>query len=206
MKELFTYINEFVRLKNSCVFCNAKLKIKLTNYVITENIPILMSSPVDGKFIFNLHYTNGSFELQTNSTIDMTTNNINFNIIMPEHNKHDYSDHDHVIEIFEDMKPHIELYSPNRFCKMKYSLKSQFLRCNNIHYGKLFDCIIRPFKLYVESFVVGNLLIHNDWNNNISNIYSRTNTTEPIKVSLIDLQSMSKEKVMTRVKTLVNFS
>ena len=137
----------------------------------------------------------------------METNDIDFNITVRNDLIENWEStyHQHAIDIFEDMKPHIELYCPSKTCKMKYALQSDWFRCNR-HMNDA-SYYIRSFRLYIESFVVDNLLIHNDWLDQETLIYSKNNTRiDPIKTDILDLESMSKEKVITRIKTLVTFS
>lgn len=204
---LFQNIKEFIGVKDSCVFCHTKLKVVLTNFIKEPNgIPVLKAKIVDEHINFNIKHTTETYQIDADADIDIATNALEFKLISPVNLEQYALDYMVAKTAFENLKPHVELYCPNKKCKMKYHL------CSNIftmigagrHLGSF---TIKPLSLYMESFVVDKLWVQNDWTNSSTNIYSIANSNaDPIRTSIIDLESMNKEKIITRIKTLVTFS
>jgi hypothetical protein len=203
---LFQNIKEFIGVKDTCVFCRSKLKVVLTNFIKEPNgIPVLKAKVANEQFNFNIKHTTESYQIEADATIDIITNALQFKLISPIDLEQYALDYMVAKTAFENLKPHIELYCPNKKCKLKYHI------CSNIFAmyagDKVGTFIIKPLSLYMESFVVDKLWVQNDWTNNSTNIYSIDKANaDPIRTSFIDLESMSKEKILTRIKTLVTFS
>lgn len=198
MQETFQSIAEFIKIREHCVFCSSKLKPVLTNFILGVSIPIINAKVLNNKFSFNLLCTKESFSISVNVTIDIHTNILQFSIL-------DIEEYELAKTVFADYKPHVKLYCPSKKCKMKYNISSDVFRYD--YTSEPSQLKVRPFMLYMESFVLDRLWIQNDWINNYMNIYSQVHfNAAPIRADLLDLEEMGKEKIINRVRTLVTFS
>jgi len=207
MQGTFQSIADFLKIKDQCVFCKSKMKNTLTNFTLgPDNIPLINAKSLDDRFLFEIGYVTGSYTLAASTSVDINTNILNFNLTTPVALNGYGIEYMMAKTVFENHKPHIELYCPNKKCKMKYGIQSDVFRIDRLD-DSLSRFKIRPFILYMESFVLDKLWVQNDWINTCTYIYAQNNLNiEPIKVDLLNLEEMGKEKIINRVRTLVTFS
>lgn len=206
MQEKFTSILEFAKFKKECVFCKTPLRVVLTSFLgIRETgVPIIKSYLKDNKFHFKINHTTATFNINADAVIDAAANVILFsnytNGELPAIDEYV------VRQTFEDYRPHIELYCPSNRCGLMYHLSGDWMRLNKI--AKVQGAwTIAPFKLFIEGAKVKNYIIHNDWEDKITSIYSlRNEDSRPIEVPMIDFTTMDKTRLTNRVQTLVIFS
>lgn len=215
MKKNFINIEEFFGVKEQCVFCQSKLKIIFINFSrAADDIPIIKAKVKDGKFCFNMKHVTNSFELDAEIELDIKTNVLKF--FIPNMKEADFTkvlDYWVAQQVFENLGPHVELYCSNRKCKMKYHICTDTFKLTRqglpeelaTENSNAFK--IKYVRLYMESFVLSQLWVQNDWLYNSTNIFPKNNpNAEPIKTGLLDLESMSTDKIINRIKTLVTFS
>lgn len=207
MKRLCANIDEFFAIKDRCVFCKSKLKSQFRNFsVMHDDIPVVVAKKVDDKFCFRIQYVSQGGSLDADVEINTGNNIINFfipNKLEPDPRVQDFW---FVKNIFEGFGPHIELYCNNKECKRKYYIASDVFKCEPMIPESNQFKLSRP-QLYMESFSVNKFWVQNDWLFNSTNIYVRDNPDlGPIRVKLMDLESMDEEKLLTRIRTLVTFS
>lgn len=205
MPQLFPNIVDFIKVREKCFFCGAKLRCRLSNFIgIRESGMPLLNSPLEeGRFIFDIAYTSPSCAVEALGTIDIQNNKLVFDIKGAGEWETPAMDNMVAKEAFIDLRPHIQLYCPKRKCPFQYTVASNIFRAGQIKGGWL----ILPFKLYYESFVSGKLWVQNDYVSSHTNIFSIMNEeADPIVVPLLDFEMMGKEKLLTRIKTLVVFS
>jgi hypothetical protein len=203
----FESIEDFLKFKDRCPFCSSELKVSLANFVLAPNtIPFLKCRLIDNKFEFSLKHTSHSFELAADVSINSQNNIVTFALTTPVVLEQYATDYMMAKTVFESMKPYIELYCSSRKCKMKYRLCSDIFACLKIE-GVYSSFKIRPFPVYMESFVIEDFWIQNDWTTGLTNIYNKLKTEcEPIRTNIINLETMGKDKIINRIKTLVTFS
>jgi len=202
----FESIVEFTQLRQECVFCKTPLRAHLTNFVgFNETGIAIIDAPLrEGKFEFKIEHTTPSFKINANVFIDAKQNTLIFdnftNGELPAIDEHV------VKQTFEDYRPHVELYCPSRKCGLSYHLWGQSIRLKKTHHVAGIWAI-QPFGLILEGARVKNYVVHNDWHNKKTFIYSRNNEeAKPIQTPLIDFTTMDKQKLITRIQTIVTFS
>lgn len=202
----FDTIAGFTKCRETCVFCNTTLRIILTNYVGVsgQGIPIINAPLKNDRFEFKIKHTTPSFEVKSDVFISTTNNALIFenftNGEMPA------IDDNLAKQVFEDYGPHFELYCPSKKCGLGYYIASWPIKLKKVHpvVGMWY---IEPFAVFTENVKVGNYVVANNWESKLSNIYSRKNIdAKPIVVPMVDFSTMNKEKLITRIKTLVTFS
>lgn len=202
----FESIAEFTKLRQECVFCKTPMRVHLTNFVgITDTgLAIINSHLKEGRFEFKIEHTTPSFKINAGVFIDVSNNTLIFDNFT---NGELPSIDEHVVkQTFEDYRPHVELYCPSKKCGLNYHLAGQPLRLKKVH-PVAGMWTIQPFALYVEGVRVKNYVVHNDWHNKRTSIYSRNNEeARPIQVPLVDFTTMDKQKLITRIQTIVTFS
>ena len=198
-------IKDFLSVKGRCIFCQTALRKVLTNFIGIgkDGIPVLNTQIENDIINFNVDWTTDYYSIAAKGQLDINTNVLTFTS--------DKEDATFLVadvrplDAFSKMKPHMELYCPNKKCKMKYTISSDvFVFTNSNSPGSSWK--INTPSVWMETFIIGNLWVQNDWVYSKTNIYSRNNPdANPITVDLIDFESMSKEKLLTRIKTLVTF-
>lgn len=185
------------------------MRAGLSNFigVRKRGLPVLSVPIVDGRFVFQIKHTTESYDVRAEGVIDISTNALV--LILPDDVPFDYdtpSLDQHVIkQALDDLRPHVELYCPNKKCKYHYHLSSYIFDIKK--HPQVNSWIIGPLKLFLESFKTGHLNVQNDWRRGETNIYSLTNEdAEPITYPIIDFEEMGKDKLLTRIQTLVTFS
>ena len=206
MIDKFESILEFSKLRQECVFCKTPLRVHLTNFIgLTETGMALIKVPLkDGKFEFKIEHTTPSFKINSDVFIEANKNVLIFsnftNGELPSIDEH------LVKQTFEDYRPHVELYCPSKKCGLNYHLWSQLIKLKKVHpVAGMWS--IEPFGLILEGARVKNYVVHNDWDKNKTFIYSRNNeNAKPIQSTLVDFTTLDKEKLITRIQTIVTFS
>jgi hypothetical protein len=202
----FESILEFSKLRQECVFCKTPLRVHLTNFIgFTETGMALIKAPLkDGKFEFKIEHTTPSFTINSDVFIEANKNVLIFsnftNGELPSIDEH------LVKQTFEDYRPHVELYCPSKKCGLNYHLWSQLIKLKKVHpVAGMWS--VEPFGLILEGARVKNYVVHNDWLKNKTYIYSRNNEeAKPIQSTLVDFTTLDKEKLITRIQTIVTFS
>ena len=206
MSDKFESILEFTKLRKECVFCKTPMRIQLTNFVGTNGtgIPIIKAFLEKGRFEFKIEHTTASFKINADVFIDASKNVVLFdnftNGELPAIDEH------LVKQTFEDYRPHVELYCPSKSCGLNYHVSGFWFKLVKLHRVKG-AWTIQPFGLYLEGVRVRNYVVHNYASEKTTHIYSRNNEdAHPLEVPLVDFSTMSKEKLTTRIQTLVTFS
>lgn len=205
MHKHYSNILEFTKVKERCLFCQSSLRTVLTNFIgpRKSGIPIINAPVKDDKFIFDIKHTTETYSIEARGTIDITTNVLTFDNSRSTETPN--ADQLLAWQAFQDLKPHVELYCPNRECKVKYNLCSDVLVTRQKAYA--IGWKMAPLKLYLECFKTNKLNVQNDCFQNMTFIYSITNEdADPISVPMLDFEKMGKDKLLTRVQTLVVWS
>lgn len=210
MQKQFDSILDFVGLRDRCLFCDRPLRVSLTNYLNPrENglLPMLDSDLFENnKFFFRIKHTTENYDIKADGTLDIVNNILSFKEALGSHTP--AIDQYMAQQAFTGMQPYIALSCNNYSCKNRYSLSSYSLSVMESYPNvPAHQWIISPLKLFLESFRVGHLIVQNNWISQTTHIHSFINeNTVPLKVPFMDFESMDKEKLLTRVKTLVTFS
>jgi hypothetical protein len=181
------------------------MRAELSNFigVRRKGLPILSVPVENGKFDFHIKHTTTTYDVSADGVIDIESNVLIF-FLSTEADTPNLDQHV-AKQAFDDLKPHVDLYCPNKKCKHHYHLSSYIFEIKR--HPNLNVWIISPLKLFLESFKAGNLNVQNDWRKEETNIYSLINEdAEPIKFPIIDFEEMGKDKLLTRIQTLVTFS
>lgn len=205
MQKHFDNILEFTKLKDKCLFCGSALRAELSNFIgiRRKGLPLLNSPVQDGKIHFNIKHTTESYDISADGVIDIQNNVLFF--FMPEEADTPNLDQHVARQAFDDLKPYVDLFCPNKKCKYQYHISSYILDVKR--HATLNAWNIGPIKLFLEGFHSGNLNVQNDWRKEETNIYSLLNEdAEPIKVPIIDFEEMGKERLLTRISTIVTFT
>lgn len=201
----FLSILEFTKAKEKCLFCGVPLRASLTNFIgVHKNgLPYLNVTIDSVRFPFEIRHTTQSYDVKAQCVIDTVTNKLV--ITPPPDSIVPMIDQEVARKAFLELKPHIELHCPNQKCKNRYTLSSYILDAQRI--PGIVAWQIPPLKLFLESFKTNKLVVQNDWIKRDTNIYSIQNEdADPIKVPFMDFEAMGKDKLLTRVQTLVTFS
>ena len=192
----FNYIEEFLNIRQKCCFCNIKLDFIFTNHfgVARPAIPLIKCHIINDEFIFRFKYD--SFNLNIDSLIAV---NVKTNSICYPGNRFE------IVKKLQELSPHVELQCINKKCKMNYYLSSSSFKIYETNIGKY---VIEPFRLEWEAFNVSKYWVKNDYPNKTTDIFSTTDdfNHKPIIMPLIDLQSMSGDKIKNKILTVVTFS
>lgn len=202
MLEQLNSIEDFIKIRQKCFFCEAPLKCHLTNYIgIRETgVPILNCPLKNGKFCFDISHTTFSYTISASGILDIETHIIKF--VLDSQDDLDLNEKV-VKQAFIELRPYIQLYCPKRNCPEKYNVASNTLRASKLENG----WFIHPPAMNYESFQTGKLLVMNDYGYSNTNIYSSVNDeADPLVVPIMDFGAMGKDKVLMRVKTYATFS
>jgi hypothetical protein len=202
----FESILEFTKFKSECVFCKTPLRIHLTNFIGLRDtgIPIVKSPLENGRFEFKIEHTTPSFKINADVFIDISKNVIMFNNFT---NGELPSIDEHVVkQTFEEYRPYVELYCPSKKCGLNYHVQGYWFKLRKVH-PAAGHWLIEPFALHLEGVRVKNYVVHNYSQNKETYIYSRNNEdAQPLLIPMVDFSTMSKDKLITRIQTLVTFS
>ena len=206
MLDKFESILEFVKLKKECAFCKAPLRIHLTNFIGLRDtgIPIIKAPLQNYKFEFKIEHTTPSFKINADVFIDVAKNVILFdnytNGELPAIDEY------LVKQTFEDFRPYVELYCSSKTCGLSYHIQGYWFKLKKIYKVKG-AWTIEPFGLHLEGVRIKNYVVHNYAHSKETHIYSRNNEdATPLRVPLVDFSSMDKDKLITRIQTIVTFS
>lgn len=201
----FEKMADFINIRKKCIFCQTPLRVNFANYlgVRMNGMPVISAPLEDGLFKFQFNHTTADFSIKADITIQPTTNIVildNFGDDTPNINV------SLVKRVLEEHSPLIEIYCASKSCKTKYHILSEPLKMIKVtKVSKAYQ--ILPFKMFLEGFKVKNLMVHNWHDSPDTRIYSTKNEdAEPLRVPRIDFESMSKERLFTRIQTLVTFS
>ena len=172
-------------------------------------MPHINAKVKNGMFVFDIKYTSASQDINATGTIDIHTNELKFDIHQTEDNIH-YTD---VVLVFEGLKPHIQLRCDNKKCKMNYYYCSNSLVCEraskrwNGHYYNYADYTrIRPFLSYYEACNIDKYWVQTDNIYGMTRIISTANPdSDPITIDPINFSSFDKDRLKTRILTIVTF-
>lgn len=206
MQKNFDNILDFTKLKDKCIFCRQPLKACLTNFIGLRKggLPTLNAAITSGRFNFEIKHTTESYDISAIGTVDIRTNTLVFTL--PQNSDMPFLDQHVARQAFIDLKPYIDLHCTNKKCKQNYSLASYYIHeINKLSGSSAWS--IGSLKLFLESFVTNKLVVQNDWFKENTSIYSLINEdADPIKTPFMDFEAMGKDKLLTRVQTLVTFS
>jgi len=211
----FNNIKEFISFKEKCVFCKTPLIPILTNFTgISKGIPIIKSKLIDNYFVFDIKHISYSITLKAKCHINSLTNEINF--IIDYDNSYRYfvgRRYDHfmindIIEVFENLRPYIELICNNKKCHMNYYSCSNVLSCERIDSLYINNILkIKPLLLLWECCNVDKFWVQNSCDSKVTQIYSTIDSnTKPIETPFIDFNLFDGDKLKNRIKTVLTFT
>lgn len=196
MQTKFNYIEEFLSIRDRCIFCNTKLDFVFTNYFGVEpSLPLIKAKWKDNSFSFDFKYT--TFSGDTDNFINIDTKH-NVITLSGQHKLY-------AIRQLSELSPHVELQCLNRKCKMNYYLCSSIFKFRE---EEIDDYRVNPIKLEYESFNISKYWVKNDYFNKTTDIFSTLDdyNHKPIIVPMIDIHSMSGDKIKNKILTLITFS
>lgn len=198
MSIFYNTIEDFIKIKDKCIFCHKPLKPILTNLLGNFSQMADIYAPLQNhQFKFRLKYDGDRLNFDVNAIINTEDNKFNFFLYGPS--AVTYSD---VISVFMMMKPCIELICDNKDCGTGYYIQSNYLVVGPLEY-------IRPLMIWIEAFNMDKLVIHNFYGHkdaDFTRIFSKANPSiAPIIISKMNFESWAKEKLFNRIKTIVNF-
>lgn len=191
----FPTIKDFINSQKECIFCHYSLSPILTNFLgVHRGLKISdLNSVLTGElFMFKVEIQSSSKKLIEDCSINISTNElISSNIIRA-------SD-------LRCLGPHVELQCRNKQCKYNYYVSSSILS---------FKLLEDESKRYVnqiiidmECFNIPKLWIQNDRISNLTRIFStKEPDIPPIEIPLILFDEIEKDKLINKIKTVVNFS
>ena len=200
--DVFYSIQEFTKVRTHCLFCNFPLTAELSNFsgYSFKKIPRLNAALVDGYFGFRLERCTMLDSVETDGYLSAESGKIEFSGYKYLSTPFDNDPHVE-IDAFIDLSPYISLNCNNPFCKMSYYAASNILNIDRV------KNIVRPVMFNWEAFNYKKFWVQNDWIHMKTLIYSTSHQeAPPIKYPLIDFRDFEKEKLFTRIKTLVTFS
>jgi hypothetical protein len=206
MTDKYPHIIDFLKVRETCLFCGAKLWCRLTNFSRHEgdDLPILNAPLKDNFFTFSIDHTTPDYTVRAEGNIDIRSNIMLLQVesLTPELSTPTI-DVFVSYQTFIDLKPHIQLYCPKKDCSQQYTVASDVLKADLSDEGWL----IRPFPLFLEGFVTGTLWVGNNYLQNTTYIESiKNDSANPIMVPLMDFKTMGSKKLLTRVKTIAVWS
>lgn len=211
-------IQSFLKIKERCIFCQEPLRAVLSSFMerSSRRLEPFSFPIIDNKVTFNIDKETEKVSISGYGTIDIITNSLK----VSPNNRLDLSTFDDkrkelfsyaeeffMQEAFSEQTPYIGLQCCNKKCKLKYTLDSNVIKVGINHKNN--SWYIKPFLLYQETFTTKNLLVQNDWIRGATNIFALNNITcetKPLKIPMMDFESMDKKKLINRIKTLVTFS
>lgn len=182
------------------------MRVDLTNFVgITSGgIPVIKAPLKNTQFEFTLDHTTPDFRIKADVVVSAENNVLLFSNYTS--GELPAIDEYLVRQTFEDYRPRIELYCPSKKCGLSYHVLSEWMRLIKIP-SVQGAWSIQPFGLMLEGVRIKNYVVHNDWHDKTTYIYSRNNQdAKPIESPLIDFSTTDKNRLVTRIQTLVTFS
>ncbi len=191
------FIQEFINIKNKCLFCEGKMVPTLEK--------LSPASAINKVLKINNHYKKGYFNFRALSNnppvtaeIDCITGEVDFKY--PGSN-------DKVIDItkafisasFNNYSAHVQVSCSNKKCDTYYYYVSTNM--------KIINNLVTGIDLSWESFNFEDSWVQNDWTEKKTKIFSTKNSEiSPIIIDLIEFDSMPVEKLYKRIKTIIAFS
>jgi hypothetical protein len=198
---------DFVKCKEQCLFCKTPLRAILTNFVGLDRdfLPILnIHVPIKPcRFTFQIHHITSSYDIKANGMIDTRNNTLIFTL--PKSNPETSSIDRHLAkQVFDDLRPHFDLYCNNNKCSFRYHLASNILQVS--HSANSCAWVIAPIKLYLEGFEIQHSNVINDWIRGETQIHSTIREVDPIRMPIIDFEQMPINLLLTRIATIKTWS
>jgi hypothetical protein len=212
MQSIYHNIDQLIKYRDKCIFCQTKLKTILTNHINFKNVPTLSSKFKADQFEFSLTYNAANMDFQVDLRLDAVNNFLVFDKpIVSEHYEKGLCEYFHVFEqvirTFNDLRIHTETYCPSRKCGLKYYFSSINFYIWNATELPDKKCLIPHIQLSDECFNVGNYWVQNTIYDDKTNIYSTKHPDkDPIIQDLIDFSSLDKDKLLNKIKMLITFS
>jgi hypothetical protein len=202
MRRLYGTIQDFINIKDRCIFCYQPLSVFLTNKMSNgqSSFPDIHAPLKDKQFQFPLKYDGERLRFDVHAILDIENHRFGF-----------YHDSrivgsSPVISVFTGLHPCIELICQNKSCDMNYHLESDSLRSNE------YD-IIRPISLTLEAFLIDNWWVGNPYTTTYNEDYNeetwimKQNSFAPaIHCPRLNFEAYPKDKLISRIRTAVNFS
>lgn len=191
----FPTIKDFINSQQECIFCCHSLSPILTNFLgVHRGLKISdLNSVLTGEsFMFKVEIQSSSEKLIEDCSININTNEFVSQSVIKA------SD-------LRCLGPHVELQCRNKQCKYNYYVSSSILS---------FKLLEDDSKKYVnqiitdmECFNIPKLWIQNDWISNLTRIFSTKDPDiPPIEIPMIIFDKIEKDKLINKIKTVVNFS
>ena len=198
-------IRQFLNLQCNCLFCNHKMKKKLSHLQNEyDNLDSIIDDNVN-EIYFNIsaNYYSGELDLIP-AFVDIKKGAIIF----------DYDKYNEFAKIsFNNMFAFFQIYCDK--CEYKYSLNSEFLILNN--FNKLdgiylySESFILDDKLIIKDHLAQNTVITNYYDNASFSIINGYDFTAPQSKKIIGfdfdkLYGLSKDEIIDKIDVLINFS
>ncbi len=209
MKLEFNIIEDFLSVRTKCIFCTNNLVPVLTNWhgIKKPGLPMINSRLKNDEFNFTFTYASAYSSFGNKLKVNTKTNLIS-KAIKPEEfplevNNNIYS----IVSSLGMAGLHIELQCQNTECQFDYYIStSQFRFGSYGDYGSPDSMQILPFHLQMEAFVIRDFWVCNDWHLGQTTINGITGNSETIKVPFIDFYNLDKDRIINKIRTVVNFS
>lgn len=202
MTQVFNSIEDFTKVRTHCVFCQQPLVPELSNFsgASFKSIPLFTAQVKDNVFDFHLKFSSFEHSIDTVGRLNIITGKLEFDEYSGFGEPH--SNYPNIeVDVFISLSPYVSLNCENTKCKMNYYAASDILKIDSENH------VIKPVTFNWEAFNYKKFWVQNDWVNMKTLIHSINNQeSEPIKNPLIDFREYDKEKLLTRIKTLVTFS
>lgn len=197
-------IEDFLSCKTSCFFCDKPLGRRVTHFQSSFNELPIINAPIKNNIaVFPFRHTTASFDLHAKGRIDTRNNILTFTFKDAVAEGLEYTpniNNSLAMSVFSSMLPYAQLYCN---CKYRYTATSSVFKMKQSEP----DYIIEPLAFFYESFVLSNWWIQNNYWNNKTNIHARNKeSAPPITCPILNWEEMGREKLLTRIKTLVVFS
>lgn len=182
------------------------MRVVLTNFIgLTDgSLPSIKAPLIDNKFSFKIYHTTSRFEIRADVIVDANANVLVFenftNGELPS------IDEFVVRQTFEDYRPYVEIYCPNKKCGLMYHLWGGQIKLKKVA-SVSGAWIIEPFNLVLEGVKVKHYIVHNIVGEKKTCIYSvRNPSARPIETARMDFSSFNKDRLTNRIQTIVTFS
>jgi hypothetical protein len=173
-----------------------------------KNIPIISADLAGDEFAFKFDYVSADTHIKSRGFLTVSSNQLKFFIDDEWSSASAWSN---IFNCFDTLNPHIELRCPSKKCGMEYYLASEEFKYKNYNPFNT-SMELQPFTYY-ENCTIGKTWVHNKERENCTYLFSTIHHNSdlkrldmPVKVPLIDFESFGKEKLITRIKTIINFS
>lgn len=210
----FISIKQFSQHKRNCLICNSPLELVITNWGTNKfmNNEIVHSFVVNEQLQFSFTYKTFSCTYQSTASIDINTG------ILTLFNIKDIKTIQYIVSMLNDYYAHVELQCNNSKCNSCYCLTTSPLKFH-LPSSEESNIFLYPFNIKEESFYIKdnhNLWIENNFiknnlsikimNSTISSTLNSLNTKKIILPYLIDFNNLSKEKIVSKINTIILYS